>query len=87
MLPSASVRLGLAICALLGAAGCQDNGGAVSVRWHIVDLTTGVSRVESAKNGQGRVQGLFQPGSGAIDLKTLGGGAQPPKPAPARPLN
>ena len=28
----------------------------------VVDLTSGVSRVESGKNGQGRVQGLFQPG-------------------------
>ena len=27
----------------------------------VVDLTSGVSRVESGKNGQGRVQGLFQP--------------------------
>jgi lipopolysaccharide export system protein LptA len=30
----------------------------------VVDLTNGVSRVESGKNGQGRVQGLFLPGSG-----------------------
>lgn len=30
----------------------------------VVNLTTGVSRVESAHGGQGRVQGLFQPGSG-----------------------
>ena len=29
----------------------------------MVDLTNGVSRVESGKNGQGRVQGLFLPGS------------------------
>ncbi len=29
----------------------------------VVDLTTGVSRVESGKNGTGRVQGLFVPGS------------------------
>jgi lipopolysaccharide export system protein LptA len=29
----------------------------------VVDLTTGVSRVESGKNGTGRVQGLFLPGS------------------------
>ena len=27
----------------------------------VVDLTSGVSRVESGKNGQGRVQGLFLP--------------------------
>ena len=30
----------------------------------VVDLTSGVSRVESGKSGQGRVQGLFLPGSG-----------------------
>jgi len=49
----------------------------------VVDLTSGVSRVESGKTGQGRVQGLFQPGSGPPDLKSgvLGG------PAPARPPN
>jgi len=35
----------------------------------VVDLTTGVSRVESGKNGRGRVQGLFQPGGGTPDLK------------------
>ncbi len=29
----------------------------------VVDLTNGVSRVESGKNGQGRVQGLFLPSS------------------------
>jgi lipopolysaccharide export system protein LptA len=29
----------------------------------VVDLTSGVSRVESGKNGTGRVQGLFVPGS------------------------
>jgi lipopolysaccharide export system protein LptA len=40
----------------------------------VVDLTNGVSRVESGKNGKGRVQGLFQPGSG----KT-GQGAGPPR--------
>lgn len=35
----------------------------------IVDLTNGVSRVESSKNGKGRVEGLFLPGSGPIDVK------------------
>ena len=35
----------------------------------VVDLTNGVSRVESGKNGQGRVQGLFLPGSAGPDLK------------------
>jgi lipopolysaccharide export system protein LptA len=55
----------------------------------IVDLTSGVSRVESGKNGQGRVQGLFQPGGSGTDLKTLGSDAPPPRtvPAPARPFN
>ena len=28
----------------------------------VVNLTSGVSRVESGKNGHGRVQGLFLPG-------------------------
>ena len=37
--------------------------GAVRGDKLIVDLTTGVSRVESGKNGTGRVQGLFLPGS------------------------
>jgi lipopolysaccharide export system protein LptA len=55
----------------------------------IVDLTSGVSRVESGKNGQGRVQGLFQPGGAGPDLKPGGNIAQPPRsaPIPARPLN
>jgi lipopolysaccharide export system protein LptA len=55
----------------------------------IVDLTSGVSRVESGKNGQGRVQGLFQPGGAGPDLKTGGNAAQPPRPAPVpvRPFN
>jgi lipopolysaccharide export system protein LptA len=52
----------------------------------IVDLTSGVSRVESGKNGQGRVQGLFQPGSAGPDLKPGGNGAQAPRPNPARPF-
>ncbi|HWK98183.1 MAG TPA: LptA/OstA family protein [Pseudolabrys sp.] len=42
----------------------------------MVDLTTGVSRVESGKNNRGRVQGLFLPG---------GDGASGPAPAPASP--
>lgn len=53
----------------------------------IVDLTTSVSRVESGKDGQGRVQGLFLPGSAGPDLKPGGGGAQAPRPAPVRPFN
>jgi lipopolysaccharide export system protein LptA len=54
----------------------------------IVDLTTGVSRVESGKNGQGRVQGLFLPGGGgpAVPGSVMPGStpapATPPKPAP-----
>ena len=47
----------------------------------VVDLTTGVSRVESGKNGKSRVQGLFLPDSGAPDLKPGAMGA----PAPRRP--
>jgi lipopolysaccharide export system protein LptA len=56
----------------------------------MVDLTTGVSRVESGKNGQGRVQGLFQPSGAGPDLKPGGIVGQPPRPAapmPVRPLN
>jgi lipopolysaccharide export system protein LptA len=51
----------------------------------VVDLTSGVSRVESGKNGQGRVQGLFQ-GSGPADPKAGAGGAQPPRAIPVRPF-
>ena len=43
----------------------------------IVDLTSGVSRVESGKNGQGRVQGLFLPGSGGPDAGKAGKGLSP----------
>ena len=53
----------------------------------VVDLTSGVSRVESGKNGQGRVQGLFQPGSGSLDLKSGTPGGPAPQPAPVRPPN
>jgi lipopolysaccharide export system protein LptA len=52
----------------------------------VVDLTSGVSRVESNKGGQGRVQGLFQPGSAGIE-KPGAGGAQAPRPVPVRPFN
>jgi lipopolysaccharide export system protein LptA len=51
----------------------------------VVDLTSGVSRVEAGKNGQGRVQMLL-PGSGA-DPRTGSNGAQGPRPVPARPFN
>jgi lipopolysaccharide export system protein LptA len=54
----------------------------------VVDLTSGVSRVESGKNGQGRVQGLFQPGgAGAPDIKPGNGLLPSTRPAPAKPLN
>lgn len=45
----------------------------------VVDMQTGVSRVEAAKDGQGRVQGLFQPGS----MKDIG--QHKPDPAPGKP--
>ena len=51
----------------------------------IVDLTTGVSRVESGKKGQGRVQGLFLPGSaGPPDIKRWHGPAGAGRAAPPR---
>ena len=52
----------------------------------VVDLTSGVSRVESSKGGQGRVQGLFQPGSSGLE-KPGPNGAQAPRPVPVRPFN
>ena len=54
----------------------------------VVDLTSGVSRVESGKNGQGRVQGLFQPGSAGTgaDSKTGASGQQAPRSIPMRPF-
>lgn len=45
----------------------------------VVDLTSGVSRVESGKDGHDRVQGLFLPSNGPIDPKA------DLKSAPARP--
>jgi lipopolysaccharide export system protein LptA len=53
----------------------------------VVDLTSGVSRVESGKNGQGRVQGLFVPGGATPDLKPGGTGGPAAKPIPVRPFN
>jgi lipopolysaccharide export system protein LptA len=53
----------------------------------VVDLTNGVSRVESGKNGQGRVQGLFLPGGAPPDIKPGALGAPTLRPAPARPSN
>ena len=56
----------------------------------MVDLTNGVSKVESGKNGQNRVQGLFQPG-GAVTLpdpRSGMPGQTPPKPTtPPRSSN
>jgi lipopolysaccharide export system protein LptA len=53
----------------------------------VVDLTSGVSRVESGKNGQGRVQGLFIPGTAGPDLKPGGNSMPAPRPVPVRPFN
>ena len=53
----------------------------------VVDLTNGVSRVESGKNGQGRVQGLFMPGSAGPNLKPGGNSMPAPRPVPVRPFN
>jgi lipopolysaccharide export system protein LptA len=59
----------------------------------VVDLTTGVSRVESGKNGTGRVQGLFLPSS-QPDLVKPGTAAPAPSgsgtlrsPVPVKPFN
>jgi lipopolysaccharide export system protein LptA len=52
----------------------------------VVDLTSGVSRVESGKNGQGRVQGLFLPGSVGPDGKPGGKGTVPSSPLPVQPF-
>ncbi len=53
----------------------------------VVDLTSGVSRVESGKNGQGRVQGLFMPGSAGPDFKPGGNSMPAPRPVtPTRPF-
>jgi len=52
----------------------------------VVDLTSGVSRVEAGKNGQGRVQMLLPSVSGS-DAKTGSSGAQTPRPLPTRPFN
>lgn len=53
----------------------------------VVDLTSGVSRVESGKNSRGRVQGLFQPGSMTPDGKPAGNGGPLQPPVPVRPFN
>ncbi len=43
-------RFAVALMALLLAAGCQGDGGAVSVRWRIVDLSTGQAWDANDKN-------------------------------------
>lgn len=60
----------------------------------VVDLTSGVSRVESGKNGTGRVQGLFLPGSQTPDAAAKPGAPAPAQsggvlrsPVPAKPFN
>ena len=52
----------------------------------VVDLTNGVSRVESGKNGTGRVQGLFLPsGNGpAAQSRSIGRSVQQQPQRPAR---
>jgi lipopolysaccharide export system protein LptA len=50
----------------------------------VVNLTSGVSRVESGKNGHDRVQGLFLPSNGPVDLKPGAKGGPAAQPAPAR---
>lgn len=49
----------------------------------VVNLTSGVSRVESGKNGRDRVQGLFLPSNGPVDFKPGAKGGSAPQPAPA----
>jgi lipopolysaccharide export system protein LptA len=51
----------------------------------VVDLTSGVSRVEAGKSGQG-VQMLVQPGGSMPDSKG-GSDGQAPRPIPVRPFN
>lgn len=48
----------------------------------VVDLTSGVSRVEG-----GRVQGLILPGGSTPDIRPDANGAQAPRPIPVRPFN
>jgi lipopolysaccharide export system protein LptA len=50
----------------------------------VVDMTTGVSKVEPAKGSSGRVRALFQPGS-AKDLQNPGGPKDAAKP-PSGPM-
>jgi len=52
----------------------------------VVDLTSGVSRVEAGESGQG-VQMLVQPGAAAPDSKSGSADGQAPRPIPVRPFN
>ena len=52
----------------------------------VVDLTSGVSRVEAGKSGQG-VQMLVQPGASRPDSKGGSADGQAPRPIPVRPFN
>jgi lipopolysaccharide export system protein LptA len=51
----------------------------------VVDLTSGVSRIEAGKGGQG-VQMLVQPSASTPDSKS-GNADGPPRPIPVRPFN
>ena len=52
----------------------------------VVDLTSGVSRVEAGKSGQG-VQMLVQPGASTPGSKGGSADGQAPRPIPVRPFN
>jgi lipopolysaccharide export system protein LptA len=52
----------------------------------VVDLTSGVSRIEAGKNGQG-VQMLVQPSASTPDSKGGSADGQAPRPIPVRPFN
>ncbi|MCW5694584.1 MAG: LPS ABC transporter substrate-binding protein LptA [Pseudolabrys sp.] len=52
----------------------------------IVDLTSGVSRVESGKNGRGRVQGLFLPSGGGPEAPAAAPQNAPQSAPPRGPL-
>jgi lipopolysaccharide export system protein LptA len=52
----------------------------------VVDLTSGVSRIEAGKSGQG-VQMLVQPGASTPDAKSGSADGQAPRLIPVRPFN
>ena len=51
----------------------------------IVDLNTGVSKIYSGGNSDGRVQGLFLPGSSGSAVPQVNTLQRQPKPEPRRP--